>query len=117
MTALSDGIAAEHRRIWNTVWITCRCGWSNTEPPVTDRDVLIAHIATVTERAVRDAIAQQLEKVTDRHVGESARHRDDSRAAQTPEGRWSHMNTAHARRNKAAATYDAARIAREGNAP
>lgn len=64
MSALSEKVAAEHRRIWNNVWITCTCGWSNTYPPVGDRDVFLAHFAAMTEKAVRDAIARDIERLT-----------------------------------------------------
>lgn len=66
MTALSDRIAAEHQvdlhpvngrdsdecfYVGDEVEERCRCG---------DRSPFAAHIADVTERAVRDTIAQQL---------------------------------------------------------
>lgn len=103
MTDLSDKIAAEHRRIWNTVWITCRCGWSNTEPPVADRDAFLAHVADVTERAVRETIAQQLENLEhDREaINHSARHGFGTEWAEGHD---------HAIRR-------ASRIAREGTTP
>lgn len=112
MTPLRDRIAAEHRRIWNTVWITCRCGWSNTEPPVADRDVFLAHIADVTERAVRDVIVAELTVQADRWSDSAARHRADSIAAVEGLATRTHMQTAHAFRNKASAMFDAIRTAR-----
>lgn len=118
MSALSDRIAAEHQAglypvngmdtdtrffVGDEVESRCSCGDTN---PVTE------HLVAVTERAVRDAIYHQLEKVADRHSDEAARHRADSIAHITLRGARSHMATAHAYRNKAEATYDAARIAR-----
>lgn len=98
MTALSDRIAAEH-----AVDITtglgeqrrCECGH-----PLGN---FVKHIADVTERAVRDTIAQQLENLEhDREaINHSARHGFGTEWAEGHD---------HAIRK-------AARIAREGTTP
>lgn len=61
MSELSVKVAAEHKRVWNRLNITCLCGWDTTVPPLGDSRPFIAHIADVTEAAVRETIAAEIE--------------------------------------------------------
>lgn len=122
MTALSDRIAAEHvlyrctenggpgvygQPVEVYVGYQCECGWTTTDSAATSQ-----HLADVTERAVRDAIVAELTVQADRWSDNAARHRADSIAAVTERGTRTHMQTAHAFRNKEAAMFDAIRTAR-----
>lgn len=61
MTALSDRIAAQHQAtIGFNEGLRCSCDDYETVRSVPD---FTSHVADVTERAVRDTIAQQLENL------------------------------------------------------
>lgn len=59
MTALSDRIAAEHQATPNLV---CACGYGWPIGAIPER--YAQHLADVTERAVRDTIVRDIERLT-----------------------------------------------------
>lgn len=117
MSALSDRIAAEHWFTGNNGWHCVGCGYSDIGRGEDYGAASRRHLADVAERAVRDAIVAELMVQADRWSDNAARHRADSIAAVTERGTRTHMQTAHAFRNKASAMFDAIRTARGESAP
>ena len=60
MSALTDRIAAEHHYIPRQRYKLCACG-----DVLGDYETMRAHVATVTEAAVRDEVAREIEPFID----------------------------------------------------
>lgn len=95
MSALSDRIAAEHWFTLHEGWHCVGCGYSDIGRGEDFGAASRRHLADVTERAVRDAIAQQLEAM--------------------PLG--THIDRVSGRTMAHAVRTEASRIAREGTTP